>query len=99
MARTIGAGKRIGTVNVGWIDPYGDFDYFYLDFGDYTARLTYEDRYATWRFQISVADVDTEVPVYTIRDLYRDSTGGKHKGALDAGTVELVSWFLTDALA
>lgn len=98
MARTIGPGNRIGTVNLAWVDPYGDFDYFEIEFGDdHTARITYDESYGTWRFQITVADVDTEVPVYTVRNLYRDSTGGRHKGALDAGTTELVSWFLTEA--
>jgi hypothetical protein len=93
MAREIGPGDRVGTVNVGWNDPYGDFDYFEIDFGDHTATLRYEESYGTWLFEIT----EDGHRIYNTT-VYRDATGGRHKGALDAGTTELMSWFLTEAL-
>lgn len=94
MARMIGPGYRVGTVHVGWVDPFDEFTVFEIAFGDHTAFVYWEQSYGEWRFEITKDDR----ALYDV-SLFQDAGGDRYKRALDEGTTELMSWMLTEALA
>ena len=104
MTRTIGNAKngyhpRTGKISLEWGQYVaGDgwtMSLFRLDFKNHSVSIYHDESTGKWMFRIRMRSIDLNI--YDVTLFEGPDTPHNEQAALDAGSTELMEWFLTEA--